>query len=100
MLVAAGNINQAYDVLGIVHVAVSRTLQGAGCGKAGGLPTQAAYEAASQALAQAAAASGGDGVIHVSFDYRMATAIGCASQKPVFEVYGWGTAIKLKQRPS
>jgi uncharacterized protein YbjQ (UPF0145 family) len=100
MLIAAGNINQAYDVLGIVHVAVSRTLQGAGCGKAGGLPTQAAYEAASQALAQAAAASGGDGVIHVSFDYRIATAIGCASQKPVFEVYGWGTAIKLKQRPS
>ncbi len=98
MLVAAGNINRDYDVLGVVHVAVSRTLEGAGCLKAGGLPTQAAYEAASQALAQAATASGGDGVIHVSFDYRMATTVGCgnAGQKPVFEVYGWGTAIKLK----
>ena len=98
MLAASGNINRDYDVLGMVHTVVVRAQKSPGCsGKGGGLPVQEAYQDATAALHAAAVASGGDGVIHVSFDYRQsATNIGCNNTKPTFEVYGWGTAIKLK----
>lgn len=98
MLAASGNINREYEVLGIVHTVVVRAQTSAGCsGKGGGLPVQEAYQEATKALYASAIASGGDGVIHVSFDYRQSsTNIGCNNNKPLFEVYGWGTAIKLK----
>ena len=98
MLVASGNINADYDVLGMVHTVVVRAQTNAGCnGKGGGLPVQEAYQEATRALHASAVASGGDGVIHVCFDYRQSsTNIGCNNTKPTFEVYGWGTAVKLK----
>lgn len=98
MLAASGNINRDYEVLGMVHTVVVRAQVAAGCsGKGGGLPVQEAYKDATNALHAAAVASGGDGVIHVNFDYRQsATKMGCNDTKPTFEVYGWGTAIKLK----
>jgi uncharacterized protein YbjQ (UPF0145 family) len=98
MLVASGNINREYEVLGMVHAVVVRTQTSVGCtGKGGGLPVQEAYQEATKALHASAIASGGDGVIHVGFDYRQSsTNIGCNNTKPTFEVYGWGTAIKLK----
>jgi uncharacterized protein YbjQ (UPF0145 family) len=97
MLAAAGNINREYDVIGMVHTVVVRPQTSAGCTGEGGLPVQDAYREATSALHAAAIASGGDGVIHVNFDYRQsATNVGCNNTKPVFEVYGWGTAIKLK----
>lgn len=97
MLIAAGNINQPYEVIGMVHTIISRTPKSAGCGGSGGLPVQEAYEAANKALADAAAASGGNGVVHVHYDYRLTSqAVGCGNQsKSVFEVYGWGTAVRL-----
>lgn len=97
MLTASGNINQPYKVLGVVHATVSRSPKKTGCGGTGGLPTQEAYEAVTEALRQAAQTSGGDGVIHIGYDYRMASrTVGCGSEtQAVFEVYGWGTAIKL-----
>jgi hypothetical protein len=98
MLIAAGNINQEYNVIGMVHAVVSKPQTKAGCnGKGGGLPVQAAYQEVTQSLHAAALASGGDGVIHVGYDYRLSvTSIGCNQESPTFEVYGWGTAIKLK----
>lgn len=97
MIVAAGNINAPYEALGIVHAVVRRTAKKGGCGESHGLPIQEAYEAVTTALRDAASASGGDGVIHISYDYRMATTnLGCNNTEPVFEVYGWGTAIRLK----
>ena len=98
MLAASGNINNPYVVLGMVHVVVIRPQSEAGCnGKGGGLPVQDAYLEATKALYDAALASGGSGVIHIDFDYRLSTTnIGCNNPKPTFEVYGWGTAIKLQ----
>jgi hypothetical protein len=96
MLAATGNINQPYQVIGLVHATASRTAKAAGCSGAGGFPIKEAYQAVSTALEEAAAASGADGVIHIGYDYRMSTAtMGCGGNEPVFEVYGWGTAIKL-----
>ena len=97
-LIATGNINRLYDVLGVVHATVSRTTVSGGCRGDGGLPVQEAYEAVTEALYQAAVASGGNGVIHVGYDYRVTTAqFGCKGTKPLFEVYGWGTAIRTVQ---
>ncbi|PXA83880.1 hypothetical protein DMC25_17470 [Caulobacter sp. D4A] len=97
MLIAAGDIQTPYEVLGMVHTVVTRTPKTSGCGAPGGLPVQEAYEAAAKALYEAAIASGGDGVIHVAYDYRMSTTnLGCNNVQPAFEVYGWGTAIKTK----
>jgi hypothetical protein len=98
MLIATGNINEPYAVLGAVHAVVSRTPKSTGCGTTGGFPIQEAYEAVSQALYQSALSSGGDGVIHIGYDHRVATTtLGCNNTQPVFEVYGWGTAIKLAE---
>lgn len=98
MLTATGNINQPYEVLGVVHATIARQAKKTGCGGAGGLPVQEAYEAATQALVDATAASGGDGVIHIGYDYRLASSqVGCGgTSEPLFEVYSWGTAVKLR----
>jgi uncharacterized protein YbjQ (UPF0145 family) len=96
MITATGNINVPYEVLGVVHAVVNRTPKSAGCGQTGGLPVQEAYEAVTAALREAASKSGGNGVIHVGYDYRLTEArVGCNSTQPCFEVYGWGTAIKV-----
>lgn len=96
MLAATGNINENYAVIGVVHATVVRPVKEGGCGQASGLPVQEAYEAVTEGLKKAAAASGGDGVIHIGYDYRVSTtSVGCSNTaKPLFEVYGWGTAIK------
>jgi hypothetical protein len=97
MLTAAGNINQQYRVIGVVHAFISRPQTDSGCGRPGGLPIREAYEDVTAALVEATAKSGGDALIHISYDYRMSVAkFGCNDTKPVFEVYGWGTAVKLQ----
>lgn len=97
MLVATGNINQPYEVLGVVHAVATRTPKQGGCGGTTGIPVQEAYEAVTDALSLAAKASGGDAVISVGYDHRMSSAnLGCNNVQPCFEVYGWGTAVKLK----
>ncbi|KQV62686.1 hypothetical protein ASC62_03875 [Caulobacter sp. Root342] len=64
------------------------------------MPVQEAYEAVTLALHKSALSSGGNGVIHVGYDYRVTTAgFGCNNVEPVFEVYGWGTAIKTIVEP-
>ena len=50
MLAASGNINEDYEVLGMVHTVVVRTETSAGCnGQGGGLPVQEAYQEATKA---------------------------------------------------
>ncbi|MGP9821720.1 hypothetical protein ACTZWW_17015 [Salinarimonas sp. NSM] len=99
MLTATGNINEAYDVIGVVHAVASRTPPSTGCGGPGGLPVQEAYGEVTATLQEAARRSGGDGIIHIGYDYRLTSrTTGCTgTQTSVFEVYGWGTAIKLRR---
>ena len=97
MLTAAGNINQAYKTLGVVHVVVTRPTKSAGCSGPSGLPVQEAFDAALRILQDSAAKSGGNGIIHISYDYRVSsTSMACNQNTPVFEVYGWGTVILLE----
>ena len=96
MLTATGNINRDYTVIGVVNATASKTPQKGGCGQTTGIPIDGAYREATAALAEAAKLSGGDAVIHIGYDYRMATKqMGCNGTEPSFEVYAWGTAVKL-----
>ena len=96
MLTAAGNINRPYETIGVIHAVVARPAKDPGCSGGGGLPIQEAFDAVLNILKDSATKSGGDGLIHVSYDYRVAsTTVGCNNSKAVFEVYGWGTVIRL-----
>jgi len=100
LLTATGNINQQYEVIGVVHATVVRPAKKSGCNGVGGLPIQEAYEAVTKNLQEAARASGGNGVIHIGYDHRVSTtSVGCGgNSEPLFEVYGWGTAIRTGNR--
>lgn len=96
MLTSTGNINQSYSAIGVVHASVGKTPAKGGCGQSTGIPVDEAYREATAALAEAARISGGDAVIHIGYDHRMATRkMGCNGVEPLFEVYAWGTAVKL-----
>ena len=70
MLTAAGNINQPYTSLGVIHAVVTKPAKDPGCSGGRGLPIQEAFDAVLSALEASAAKSGGDGLIHVSYDCR------------------------------
>ena len=95
MITATGNINRPYEVIGVVTVSVIKPAS-TGC-SGGGLPVDAAYKEAVGKLAEAARVASGDGVIHIGFEHRVSTsAVGCSgTNNPNFELYAWGTAIKL-----
>ena len=96
MIVACGNINQPYEVIGVVHAVATRAPKSGGCSGPGGLPVQETYRVATEALTEAARASGGTGLIHVGYDYRLTSqSVGCNNSQAVFEVYAWGTAVRL-----
>ena len=64
------------------------------------MPIQETFDAVLKALEASAAKSGGDGLIHVSYDYRVSTtSMACNQSKAGFEVYGWGTVIRLEPPP-
>ena len=97
MLTAAGNINQPYAVLGVIHAVVTKPAKDAGCSGGGGLPIQEAFDAVLKALEASAAKSGGNGLIHVAYNYRVSsTSMACNQSKAVIEVYGWGTVVRLE----
>ncbi|MGF1592141.1 MAG: hypothetical protein ACFCUW_02615 [Kiloniellaceae bacterium] len=91
LITAAGNINQPYESLGVVLAVISR--QESGCG--GGLPVGQALVDATNDLKMQASSKGADGVIHISYMHRVSTSAGCGGSKSSFEVYAWGTAIRL-----
>jgi hypothetical protein len=92
LMTAAGNINQPYRVIGMVLSVVAK--EESGCG--GGLPVTQAIIDATDDLQRQAAKLGGDAVIHISYMHRVSTSAGCNSTKSNFEVYAWGTAVRLQ----
>lgn len=97
MLLAAGNINDPYEVIGILHTTIAKQAVKSGC-SGNTLPVEQAYREATQALSKLGATAGASGVIHIGYDYRISTTrTGCSSDTTAnFELYAWGTAIRLK----
>lgn len=54
-----------------------------------------AYQRVSTMLEQAAAQIGANAVLWVKYDYRVATTQGFLTTNQVFEVFAYGTAVKL-----
>ncbi len=92
LLTSAGNINQNYQVIGLVFAVVSR--EESGCG--GGLPVAQAIIDATDDLKRQTAERGGNAVLHISYMHRVSTSAGCGSAKSNFEVYAWGTAAVVQ----
>jgi len=92
MLTSSGSIEEEYETIGlVVGFASSRQTW------RGTVDVPKAYKASLQSLVESARARGADGVIHVSFQNRVAIGPGCAGSKQVFEVFAWGTAVKLRR---
>lgn len=90
MLLSTGDIKDNYQVIDLVFASGNSTESFLkNCN-----PMQA-YQKVSQLLAQTAADAGADAVIHIRFDLRVTTTSGVFSPNQAFEVYGYGTAVKL-----
>ncbi len=95
MLTASGNINQAYDVIGVMTISVIKP-QKTGCAGEG-LPVDAAYQEAVTGLVALAERRGANGVIHIGFEHRVSTSnVGCGNTSANFELYAWGTAVSVR----
>jgi len=94
MITATGNINQNYEVIGVLTISVIKP-QKTGC-SGDGLPVDAAYEEAVSGLVSLANKRGANGVIHIGFEHRVSTsAVGCGGSSANFELYAWGTAVQV-----
>jgi uncharacterized protein YbjQ (UPF0145 family) len=91
MLLAAGDVQYRYEVLGIVFGYSLRS--GEGCNNSISLVN--VFHDATTALEATAKQKGAEGVIHINFQQRDTMAKGCGGGKPASEVYAWGTAIKF-----
>ena len=90
VVVSSGPICADYHVLGLVVGFASKT---EGCG--GAIAVEAVYHTALQRLIEGARSRGANGLMHVSFQNRVASQAGCGSAQQVFEVFAWGTAIQF-----
>lgn len=90
MLVSTTNIDKKYEVIDIVF-AYGNSTQGF-------LKTanpMEAYPKVKEALISEAEKLSAEGIIGITFDYRVAVKSGCGSSSQVFEVFAYGTAIKF-----
>jgi hypothetical protein len=95
MLMAAGDIQDRYQVIGLVFAVASRTPEAKGC-SVPVLGLGQTYQDAATQLESAARVRGADAVIHIGFEHRYSAATtGCGASTTAFEVYSWGTAVKL-----
>ncbi len=91
MLLAAGDVQHRYEVMGVVFGYALRS--GEGCNNS--ISLIAVFQEATAALENSAKGKGAEGVIHINFQQRDTIAKGCGGGKPASEVYAWGTAIKF-----
>lgn len=97
VIASTGDVQEPYETLGVIHAVVTRPAKSAGCGGSGGLPIHEAFGEVTRSLQDTARSSGGNGVIHIGYSHRVSSAnFGCGGDKAVFEVYAWGTVVRLK----
>ena len=91
MIISSGTLCEKYKVLDLVVAFESQT---AGCGSS--IKVEKAYKNALASLVKSAEAKEADAIINVNFQNRVATvAVGCGSSGQAFEVFAWGTAVKV-----
>jgi uncharacterized protein YbjQ (UPF0145 family) len=90
MLVSSGAICERYQTIGLVVGFASKT---EGCG--GKIAIEDTYKAALKRLIESATASKANALLFVSFQNRVASTAGCGGAQQVFEVFAWGTAVRV-----
>ena len=90
MLLSTGDIKDNYQVLDLVFASGNSTE-----GFLKNCQPIDAYQKVAQLLAKTASSIGADGVINIRFDFRVAATQGVFSPNQVFEVYAYGTAVKV-----
>jgi len=91
MLVSSGGINEEYETLGVVTAFAS---VGEGFWT-GNLNIQSVYDTALATLIGNAQQVGANGLLFVNFQGRDAAVAGIVKAKRGFEVFAWGTAVKI-----
>lgn len=91
MIVSSGAVCQQYEVLGLV---VGFASASEGC--SGGIKVEDTYQMALKRLTESATAKGANGLIFVNFQNRVAINTGCIGPTQAFEVFAWGTAVKIQ----
>lgn len=82
MLVSSGSICESYTTIGLVVGFASKT---EGC--SGKMAVEDTYKQALKRLVESANAKRANGLIHVSFQNRVASTAGCGTPNQVFEVF-------------
>ncbi|QYX30812.1 heavy metal-binding domain-containing protein [Sphaerospermopsis torques-reginae] len=94
IIIATGDIKEKYDILEAIFALDSHTegfLSSANPGRA--------FDGVKQQLRQICKSLGGDAVINCQFEYRVALADGFLGKKQAFEIFAYGTAVKIKKSP-
>ncbi len=90
MLFSSGDIPQRYDIIDLVF---AHGNSGEGAMK-GAAPLQA-FQMLVNWLGQTALQIGANAVIYIRLDFRPVPSQGFLGSKQTFEVYGYGTAVKI-----
>lgn len=90
MKISSGGISRPYSVIGIVVGFASTTES---CGSS--IKVESTYQAALDRLVESASAKGANGLLFVNFQNRAAVAQGCTGPRQAFEVFAWGTAVRI-----
>jgi uncharacterized protein YbjQ (UPF0145 family) len=91
VMLSTGDLKDPYDIVDVVFAYGS---SGEGFLKTAN-PLEA-YAKVAEQLRNRAAKAGANGIVHAAFDYRTAAGTGCSSGKQVFEVFAYGTAVKIR----
>lgn len=90
MILSTGDIPNKYKIVDLVFASGDSTQ-----GIFKSCQPIAAYQKVSQLLGEVAQSVGADAVINIKLDFRVAVSQGILGNNQAFEVFGYGTAVKL-----
>ncbi len=91
MIICTGHPGKDYEVIDIVF-----TIDSHNPGLFQDTKAEIAFEKLRNSLRQAGTNVDADAVIDCQFEYRMATGGGVFGNKPVLEIFAYGTAVRFK----
>ena len=97
MLISTTNITDPYEVIDVIMFL--DTFEQKGFFEGGGYDFEGCFESAKQKMADVARAKGGNAIIGCDFELRVAVKQGFTAQQ-VFELFCFGTVVKMQDRPA
>jgi Putative heavy-metal-binding len=91
-VMSTGDIPYPYEIVGLVFAQGNSTE-----GVFADADPAKAYQLVADMLGKEAKDRGANGVIHIRMDYRVAVTGGLLGPRQAFEVFGYGTAVRVKE---